>query len=214
MNDPFLLACHVASKVCHDVIAPAGVINQTLEMLDMPLDAEARENYEQLLSETSDAMARRLNFLRFVFGTQGLASEPANIGEIRQLADGYAGLYKPTLSWSLEASDLSHVHMRMLLLMVMIGTDGLPWGGEIVAGSRRDDDGALTLSVVGKAKRVDFRDGLRQAVRGEAPADRQEARNIHPVFAHMLAARLGSQMHCEMSESHLRLETAGIRTDG
>jgi len=125
MNDPFLLACHVASKVCHDVIAPAGVINQTLEMLDMPLDAEARQNYEQLLTETSDAMARRLNFLRFVFGTQGLASEPANIGELKQLAEGYAGLYKPTLGWSLEATDLSHAHMRMLLLMVMIGMDGL-----------------------------------------------------------------------------------------
>jgi len=214
MNDPFLLACHVASKVCHDVIAPAGVINQTLEMLDMPLDAEARQNYEQLLTETSDAMARRLNFLRFVFGTQGLASEPANIGELKQLAEGYAGLYKPTLGWSLEATDLSHAHMRMLLLMVMIGMDGLAWGGDILAASRRDESGALTLSVEGKAKRVDFRDGLRQAVHGEAPADRQEARNIHPVFAHMLAVRLGSRMRCEMSETHLRLETAGIETDG
>ena len=214
MNDPFLLACHVASKVCHDVIAPAGVINQTLEMLDMPLDAEARENYEQLLAETSDAMAKRLNFLRFVFGTQGLATEPANIGELKALADGYAGLYKPSVSWDLAASDLSHVHMRMLLLMVMIGIDGLAWGGEIHASSVRDGAGALTLRVEGRANRVDFRDGLRQAVRGEAPAERQEARNIHPIFAHMLAERLGSRMDCEMSEMHLRLETAGITGEG
>lgn len=209
MNDPFLLACHVASKVCHDVIAPAGVINQTLEMLQMPLDDVERQNYDQLLAETSDAMARRLNFLRFAFGTQGLATEAANMSELMRLAEGYAGLYKPTLHWNLEEMSLSHVEMRMLLLMVMIGMDGMAWGGDITATSRMDGD-TLTLRIDGRAERVDFQRGLKEAVLGETPEEAHQARNIHPVFAHLLAAQMGSRMTCEMDASKLSLEVSGI----
>ena len=205
MIDPFLLTSHIASKVCHDLIAPMGVISQTLELLDMPLDASARQEYETLLKETVQSTAARLPFLRFVFGTQGLADNPADIGGLKKVAMDYAAIYNPKGAWNLQTDELSYAHMRMLLLLMLIGIDGMYWGGNLSVNASKTEDGRFDLSVTGTSDRVHYRDELLSALKGEMPKDGWLAKDIHPEFARVIAKRFGTTLDVEIGPKTLAL---------
>lgn len=210
MIDPFLVTNYVASKICHDVVSPLSVVSQSLEMLDMPIDATSKKEYEDLLRETTGRLVSKVEFLRFVFGSQGLSSGQADLPLLKRVAAGYAGLSEARLDWQLSETALSFAHMRVLLSLVLLASDALPRGGTIVAASRAGADGGIDLSVEARAEKVTMRDDIADALAGREPREGWQAKNIHALFARQLAERFGTTLAASMKPGQLVLAVSGV----
>ena len=210
MIDNFVLTNLLVSKIIHDAIGKVSVVSQALEMLDLPIEASAKADYQDLIRESTKGLAVSLPFMRFVYGSQGLSEGQADIPVIQKLVNDQIGQHKANLSWSLEQRHVSYSHLRALAAMVVVAADALPWGGEIVAASRRMADGRLMFEVTGKADRVQLREDLAEALEKREPASGWQAKNIHPCFVHVLAERFGVVLNHESTGQSIRLTMAGI----
>jgi histidine phosphotransferase ChpT len=209
MIDPFVLTNYIASKICHDIVSPISVVSNALEMLDMPIDASNKREYESLMRETMERVVPMVEFLRFVFGSQGLSNGQADIPALKRLAVGYAQGSDVTIDWHVGDAALSFAQMRVLLSQVQIGVDALSRGGTLSASVQRDG-GLITLSVAARSGKVSMREDIAQALEGREPKDGWQAKNIQVLWARLLAERAGGTLVFTGGPGALHLSVSNV----
>jgi histidine phosphotransferase ChpT len=79
--DALDLAALLCSRICHDLISPAGAIVNGLEVLEESDDAETKTFAMDLIKKSARTASARLQFCRIAFGAAGSAGAQIDTGD-------------------------------------------------------------------------------------------------------------------------------------
>ena len=215
MIDPSHLTAFVASRLCHDLVSPVSSAISALDLMDEPDDGEMHAQAEALLKKGLSDAAAKLEFLRYAFGSQGLNSGVADVHQAKSITEKFVATHKPSIEWDIETSHFGYSHVRLMMNVVLIALDCLPWGG-VISGKIRDESGAMAMTVDAKGKRTQLPDDTIKGLAGDPPEEGWSGRSVQPVFAQMMAKDLGSGgiEAVSISPEHVQLTVSGIRAEG
>ncbi len=192
------LAQLLCSRLCHDLIGPAGGISAALEFLGGAGygDAEAWS----LLAGSAQALTSKLAFFRLAFGSGGSAGTTVSVIKVRDLGAGLLEGSRVSLEWSTQqrgceplAEALPLDVARIVLCLVLVGADALPRGGALKFEVTGGPAGwRIVCEAIGRGARLEG--ALLAAMRPEADQDFLNARNIHGHYLAILADRLGGKI--------------------
>src|SRR4051794_14441443 len=95
------LAALLCSRVCHDLISPAGAIVNGLEVLEESDDEETKTFALTLIKKSARTATARLQFCRIAFGAAGSITAQVDTGDAEQVARGFIEDEKVKLTWNL-----------------------------------------------------------------------------------------------------------------
>src|ERR1051326_1850435 len=139
------LAALLCSRVCHDLISPAGAIVNGLEVLEESKDEETKTFALSLIRKSARTATARLQFCRIAFGAAGSITAQVDTGDAENVARGFIEDEKVKLTWNLPRALLPKNRVKLLLNMLVVAGHAIPRGG------------TLTLDPVGSGETVSFR---------------------------------------------------------
>jgi histidine phosphotransferase ChpT len=139
------LAALLCSRVCHDLISPAGAIVNGLEVLEDSKDEETKTFALDLIKKSAHVASARLQFCRIAFGAAGSAGAQIDLGDAGSVAKGFIEDDKVKLAWNLPRVMLPKNRVKLALNLLLIGIQAIPRGG------------ALTIDPVGEGEALGFR---------------------------------------------------------
>jgi len=162
------LAAHLAARMCHDFMSPAGAIVSGLDLLDDPTAQDMRDEALTMIAASARKLLALLTFDRVAFGGSS-AVENFDSRELERLTRDVFSHGRSTLEWSVGPESLPKPAARVVMSLAQIGAGALPIGGvaaiTVVAG------GDLEISVRATGTRVRLRpevaDGLNGVPLGE-----------------------------------------------
>jgi histidine phosphotransferase ChpT len=143
--DSLDLAALLCSRICHDLISPAGAIVNGLEVLEESDDAETKSFAMDLIKKSARTASARLQFCRIAFGAAGSAGAQIDTGDAENMARGFIEDEKVKLTWNLPRALLPKNRVKLLLNMLVIAGGAIPRGG------------ALTVEPIGSGDETGFR---------------------------------------------------------
>ena len=127
--DALDLAALLCSRVCHDLISPAGAIVNGLEVLEeKDSDEETKTFALDLIKRSARTASARLQFCRLAFGAAGSANAQIDLGNAQAMARGFIEDDKTKLTWNLPHALLPKNRVKLLLNLVVIATNAFSWG--------------------------------------------------------------------------------------
>lgn len=184
----------ISSRICHDLVGPVGAVNAGAEL--MGEDGVADDEALALMRKSGLEAARRLQLFRLAFGRAGNSVETASMRDAA--AQTYAAEGKVELDWPNLPIDPSHG--RVVLNMVMLAREALPFGGEI---SVSYDSGQTT--VIAEGKRAALRPEVMNVLEKEVSADALDPRTVHAFFVRNLANRTGGALSVLQQDGNIAL---------
>ena len=144
--DPLDLAALLCSRVCHDLISPAGAIVNGLEVMEEKQSDEETKTFAlDLIKKSAKTASARLQFCRLAFGAAGSAGAQIDLGDAENVARGFIEDDKTKLAWNLPRVLLPKNRVKLLLNMLIIAGQTIPRGG------------TLTVDPVGEGEAMGFR---------------------------------------------------------
>ena len=190
----------MCSRLCHDLVGPAGAGNAGAEFLD---EAHGGDDGALALVKTSGRqVTRRLAFYRVAFGLAGGADGVLTLAEARDLAEGMFAGGRVELDWPLVGSGADPQTprplnaVRLILCQALIAAGALPRGGRLEVRFAEHRQG-LEARVSAIGREAGFGDDLLAAIRPTATAADLTARTVHGYYAARLAERLGTALRIE-----------------
>jgi len=189
--DALDLAALLCSRVCHDLISPAGAIVNGLEVLEeKDSDEETKTFALDLIKRSARTASARLQFCRLAFGAAGSASAQIDLGNAQVMARGFIEDDKTKLAWNLPHVLLPKNRVKLLLNMLIIAGQTIPRGG------------ALTVDPIGGGETMGFRisaSGLNARIphavptllEGKSESGSIDAHAVQPYYAGLLARACG-----------------------
>ena len=193
--DALDLAALLCSRVCHDLISPAGAIVNGLEVLEeKDSDEETKTFALDLIKRSARTASARLQFCRLAFGAAGSAYAQIDLGNAQAMARGFIEDDKTKLTWNLPHALLPKNRVKLLLNMLIIAGQTIPRGG------------TLTVDPVGEGETMGFRisaSGLNARVPHAVPALLEgvsengsiDAHAVQPFYAGLLARACGLKVN-------------------
>lgn len=206
--DDLRISALLCTRLCHDLIGPAGAVMNGIELLaedSGAVDSEVLELIQHSASETT----RRLKYFRIALG---VSAEGQTLANIRAIADDYFSAGKITLEWSdaIMASAPPASSLPVLLNLILCAAEALPRGGRIAIDGALDESGiSLRIKATGETIKAD-EDAL-LSLSGDRDPATLEARGIAPYMAARLVAAAGGRIEAipsaEAMELSVRLPT-------
>lgn len=208
MSSQTRLAQLLCSRLCHDLVGPAGAVNAGLELAE---DGDVDEATLGLMTESAAEITRRLAFFRVAFGAGGGKASvegTLSLNEAQALAGDLLTESKSKLEWAAGAhapDALSATVGKVLLLMILVATDFLPRGGRISVHVAELPEGiGMAVTALGQGARL--RADLGEGLTAESADETVTARNIHAFYAQQLARQGGGRIEPEIAgEDEIRL---------
>ncbi len=194
------LARFLCSRLCHDLVSPAGAVNAGLELYEE--DPENGGDALLLVRRSGQQLTRRLQFYRLAFGMGGEAGGKMTVKGLRQVS---ADLFRDgsvRLEWPEEADEPSEIGLlsgKLVLNLILAGFDCLPRGGTVRVRLVSLDAGvgvAVQAAGVGARPSEDMAAALDDHVGGESLT----ARNVVGVLIRTLAAEVGAELERDPAE--------------
>ena len=129
--DPLDLAALLCSRVCHDLISPVGAIVNGLEVLAEEKDEDTKTFALELIKKSATTASAKLQFCRIAFGAAGSAGAQIDLGDAQTIARGFLEDDKTKLAWNLPRALLIKNRVKLLLNMLLIGSQAIPRGGQL-----------------------------------------------------------------------------------
>ncbi|MEO1311768.1 MAG: histidine phosphotransferase family protein, partial [Pseudomonadota bacterium] len=130
--DPVRLSALLASRVCHDLINPAGALAAGIEVLDDEGDPGMREEAIRLIRVSAAKAVDQLTFARIAFGAGGAFADQLELSEARIAAQGWFKHIKPDLDWRLADGMASKGFCKITLCALLAAADCVPRGGTVM----------------------------------------------------------------------------------
>jgi histidine phosphotransferase ChpT len=188
------------SRLCHDLISPAGAIVNGIELVEEFGDDGGDEDdmtgeAMALVGRSARQLSAKLSLFRIAFGSAGERDNfPA--AECRRLLDGYLEEGKVRLDWALDRLPPAPGSARLLLLLAIIGAESLPRGGLLRLDGGAGgvgDPAAFRVVAQGEGARLEAgTEGALQAGMADSGAPEElDARAAPAYLAGVIAARRG-----------------------
>jgi histidine phosphotransferase ChpT len=198
----------LASRICHDLISPIGAVGNGLELLedagpDMSGDAL------RLSANCVRKASALLEFFRMAYGTAG-SDAGLRWDAAKQLADGLLEGGKTVLVWPPLPAGFTAPPMaaKLALNLVLLGTEMLPRGGEIVL-AIQPAGAKVTVSATASGRDARVPDEIAAAFGAGAEAPPPlTARSVHAFFTSRLAEALGGRLEPSSQPSGVRVSAS------
>lgn len=196
----------LCSRLCHDLVGPAGAVNAGIELLvegGVPPEEAAA-----LAGQSGRQLADRLGFFRSAFGHGG-GEGPVAVAELVKLSRAYLQGGKVTLDSppQPEIPNLAKSAGRLLLNLILLGVESLPRGGTLHLGVERSGGEVAVVVEAGGAGAV-FRPDLAAAL-GASDESALTARNVQAYFTACLCRALAGRLNVETpAPERVRLSAA------
>lgn len=158
---PSELASHLAARLCHDFISPAGAIVSGLDLLDDPSAQDMREEAMGMIAASANKLVALIKYDRIAFGgSQG--AEVFDTRELLALTQGVFADMRAKLDWQVTLPGLDKPPARALLNLAQVGAGALPAGGQVLAEAHEGEaETVITIKAAGRARlRQEVLDGL------------------------------------------------------
>lgn len=198
----------LCSRLCHDLVGPAGAINAGLELMgDAATDPDEAL---ALVDRSAQQVASRLAFYRMAFGQAGNAGATAPLADARKLAEGFLAGGGVALDWPDDAGydaakPIPSAAVKLVLNMMLLGIESLPRGGVLTIRFADLADG-VGVAMTACGENAALRDDVRQALDLAVPAAELSVRTVQGHFAAWLARKMAAEIEItEGSDDAVRL---------
>lgn len=200
------LAAHVAAKLCHDFISPAGAIVSGLDLLKDPSAQDMRDDAMSLIEQSATRLVAIVNFARVAFGA-ATSSERFSAAELRPLvADMFEG-GRAQLDWQPTVDEFSKLEARALLNLAYLTGAALPSGGVATITAVRVGDG-LTLTGVGRGSRARLKPEAVIGLAGVRLTEGLAGQWIQPYWLWLTVTEAKGSLQVDMAEGQVTLTAA------
>ncbi|MCH7554426.1 MAG: hypothetical protein IIC08_00245 [Proteobacteria bacterium] len=189
--DDLRISALLCTRLCHDLIGPAGAVVNGIELLsDSPgnVDNEVLELIRHSASETT----RRLKYFRVALG---IPADDLSLAATRAIADDYFATSKIALEWSdsiMETPTPTRL-VPIILNLVLCGAESLPRGGRIaIDGAPAGGGFRLLIEAVGESIKAD--DDALLSLSGDRDLSTLDARGLVPYMAARLVSAAGGKI--------------------
>lgn len=184
----------LASRLCHDLINPAGALNTGLDVLRTESDPDLRQHAESLVAEATAKLLAMIDYARTAYGASGGSEGSLATEELRGLAERLYEHLKPTLEWKLAAGAISKLEGRALLNLLLIGERLVPRSGSVV----RVEEAGQGFAMVATGPRARLPEDVAAALAGDD--SEAEPKTMPARLACRLAALAGRTVTAEVGE--------------
>jgi len=184
------LAALLCSRVCHDLISPAGAIVNGLEVFEESNDEETKTFALELIKKSARTASARLQFCRIAFGAAGSAGAQIDLGDAENVARGIIEDEKVKLAWNLPRALLPKNRVKLLLNMLLVATQSIPRGGILAV----DGEGvaeAMTFKITARGLNARVPQAVPALLAGCPEGGTIDAHAIQTFYAGMLARSSG-----------------------
>ncbi len=193
--DPYVLEM-MASRVCHDVISPAGAINNGLELLQ-EMGVEQGGEAIGLIAKSAEQVNRRLRLFRYAYGAAG-SKDLVDAKDLRRVAFDYLEGARAVLEWpetalmSAPGTQFPRGLMKGVMNLVVLGSEMITKAGLIKVGQPKPGQFPVDISVSGDG--AGFREGMEAALGGTIEPQNLDARLVHAYIAGALIRHYGLKL--------------------
>jgi histidine phosphotransferase ChpT len=183
------LAALLCSRVCHDLISPAGAIVNGLEVLEESKDEETKQFALDLIKKSARTGSARLQFCRIAFGAAGSAGAQIDVGDAESVARGFIEDEKVKLAWTLPRMFLPKNRVKLLLNLLIVAGQAIPRGGNLkVEGVGEGETMGFRITAAGLNSRVP---PVQALLDGGEEGGTIDAHAIQPYYTGLLARECG-----------------------
>ncbi len=193
--DPYVLEL-MASRICHDVISPAGAINNGLELLQ-EMGLEGGGEAIGLIAKSADQANRRLRLFRYAYGAAG-SKDLVDAKDLRRTAFEYLEGGRAVLEWPENAlmapigGAFPRGFMKALLNLVVLGAEMVTKAGLIKVGQPKMGAYPVEIGISGEG--AAFREGMEAALQGTIEPENLDARLVHAYITGALIRHYGLKL--------------------
>jgi histidine phosphotransferase ChpT len=206
MSADLKVAQLLCSRLCHDLLSPAGAVSTGLEFIGEGSTGGQTERAEAMALVTNGArqVTRRLAFYRAAFGAGGdmrMLTDALDLA-VEMLAETGVRLAIPARSALPKA--LTAEGIKLVLALILVGAGALPRGGTLTVDIAALPEGigvALAAAGTGAGIRDEVRAAMAETV---APAE-LTPRNVHGYLTRAFAKSLGTDVEWAAEAGVVRL---------
>jgi histidine phosphotransferase ChpT len=184
------LAALLCSRVCHDLISPAGAIVNGLEVLEESKDEETKTFALDLIKKSARTASARLQFCRIAFGAAGSAGAQIDTGDAENVARGFIEDDKVKLTWNVPRVLLPKNRVKLALNMLVVASQAIPRGGFLTVESS-GAEAAMTFKITAKGLNARIAQAVPDLLAGSPASGTVDAHAIQPFYAGLLGRHCG-----------------------
>jgi len=197
------LAAHLAARMCHDFISPAGAITSGLDLLEDPSASDMREEAMGLIQSSARKLVELLAFCRVAFGASASA-ETFDTRALETLTKGVYAHVRPELIWSVTAPSVNKAAARAMLNMAQLAANALPTGGAATVTTALEE-GHILVRVDARSNRVRLRPEVVSGLKGERLEGGLGGQWVQAFYLHALVREAGGVLDHHISEDMMTL---------
>lgn len=212
---PLKLSQILASRLCHDLIAPAGAIKSGLEILRETKSEDDQEDILNVIEQSSETLTKKLVFYRMAFGYSSAAQFQGAKDIERFLTDFLA-----TTKVSFQFTDSKEEPLcedypnwgRLIAHLILLLVEIAPRGGHL---HLEWTSSGVTLTLRGNL--VALRETLKKALHGDLPVEALTPHEVQPYIASLLLSSLGASLEIltlSLEEVVLKVEASAPPAQG
>ncbi len=190
------LAALLCSRVCHDLISPAGAIVNGLEVLEESKDEETKTFALDLIRKSARTASARLQFCRIAFGAAGSAGAQIDLGDAETVARGQIEDEKVKLAWNLPRALLPKNRVKLLLNLLLVATQTIPRGGVLAVDGGGEGEN-MTFKITSRGLNSRIPQAVPGLLAGCPEGGIVDAHAIQPFYAGLLARNCGLNLSIE-----------------
>jgi histidine phosphotransferase ChpT len=208
MNDPFLLAELLCTRLCHDITGPIGAVSNGAEFLEEE-DFSMNEDAMKLITDSAREAVSRLQYFRQSFGVLKETGD-APLSEKKALVEGYLRQTRLKLDWPdthTDAADIgiSQGFSKLMLNMVIIANAAMIKGGTLIVRLEKSGMDGKQVRVRGEGDLVKADEHVVAALRNYLPEEQMTPKSVQAVFTQRLAERLGVALSLDHEPNYFEL---------
>ncbi|MBC8269208.1 MAG: hypothetical protein H8E36_10705 [Rhodospirillaceae bacterium] len=204
----------LSSRLCHDLVGPAGAIHNGMELFE-EMGTDDGGDALKMVSSSVEQLSARLSFFRLAFGLGGLSGRNPPLTESREMVGAYLQGGKIQLDWpSAEDTVLAPVVtgpvIKLLLNMVLVACDALPRGGilGVTLAEMKTEQGnpAVGVAVKASGEGARLKEDLVSALSSrsvDGDVSDLNAHNVHGFFCQRLAEEMSAEVEVLMNENEV-----------
>ena len=195
----------LVSRLCHDLVGPMGAVSNGMELL-----SEGRGDFaEDALDLASESATRAVDMLWYYRMAYGMAGnhQGGDLTPMRELATRFFAHQKALLDWASVSppGGLPDSAGKLILNMLVLGTEALPRGGTVGLLMASDDE-ANEITVVAVGADAGLREESRHGLTDDVDPRELTPRSVHAYFTRLLARREGGDLLVDPAgPGHIRL---------